>query len=99
LISDASDLIHIHVKEHTGPLPGGGEGRYVFPGEGAGCIAETLADAFASGYAGQISIEPHLDIVANVGQVITDADATFRNYVDYGRRTEALARAAREWAR
>jgi sugar phosphate isomerase/epimerase len=46
--------VHIHVKDATS------DGKVVPAGLGAGHIAEILKDAYASGYRGFLSLEPHL---------------------------------------
>ena len=47
--------VHIHVKDALI-----GSGKVVPAGEGDGHIAEILKDAYASGYRGFLSLEPHL---------------------------------------
>ena len=86
---------YVHIKSHTGPVDGG-EGAHTFPGEGISLELETLTDLFKSGYDGGIVIEPHLSAVAHTGQAITDEEAAYQTYIEYGRRTEALIRQAVE---
>ena len=52
--------VHIHVKDALAE-----NGQVVAAGQGDGRIAEILKDAYASGYRGFLSLEPHL---ANAGQ-------------------------------
>jgi sugar phosphate isomerase/epimerase len=47
--------VHIHVKDATA-----GTGKVVPAGQGDGQIAPILKDAYASGYRGWLSLEPHL---------------------------------------
>ncbi len=75
----------IHIKAHTGP---GGE--HVWCDAGASCVEEVLRDLAASGYAGFISIEPHLKAVIHEGREITEAQAAYATYVEYGRRLMRL---------
>ncbi|MDX2111771.1 MAG: sugar phosphate isomerase/epimerase family protein [Verrucomicrobiota bacterium] len=75
----------IHIKAHTGP---GGE--HVWPDVGASCVVETLRDLVAIDYRGFVSIEPHLKAVAHEGKEITEAEAAYQTYVEYGRRLMRL---------
>ena len=82
-----SRISYVHVKVYTG----GPDGRFVYPDQPSPCkVTETLRDLFQSGYDGGISIEPHMESVIHAGQTITDADAAYRNYIEYGRRLEKL---------
>lgn len=47
--------VHIHIKDALRP-----DGKVVPAGQGDGHIAEILKDAYASGYRGFLSLEPHL---------------------------------------
>jgi sugar phosphate isomerase/epimerase len=83
---------HIHVKDATW-RPAKNDADYEWPGAGQGRVRDILRDALARGYAGAISIEPHMVVVfhdANAGP--TDEHAMGKNYVEYGRRLEALLR-------
>ncbi len=84
---------YVHIKSHTGPIDGG-EGAYTFPGEGISLELETLTDLFKSGYDGGIVIEPHLAVVVHEGETITDEDAAYQTYIEYGRRTEKIIKEA-----
>lgn len=52
--------VHIHVKDAVM-----GSGQVVPAGEGDGKIAEIVKDAYASGYRGFLSLEPHLKVAAH----------------------------------
>ena len=80
---------YVHIKSHTGPVDGG-EGKHTFPGEGISLELETLTDLFKSGYDGGIVIEPHLTSVVHEGVTISDKEAAYRTYIEYGRRTEKI---------
>ncbi|HTL29750.1 MAG TPA: sugar phosphate isomerase/epimerase, partial [Tepidisphaeraceae bacterium] len=54
--------IHIHIKDALGK-----ERKIVPAGEGDGQIGRILADAYASGYRGFVSLEPHLEIAGQMG--------------------------------
>jgi 3-dehydroshikimate dehydratase len=51
---------HIHIKDAKA-----GTGAVVPAGEGDGQLAEILADAYASGYRGFVSLEPHLKVAGH----------------------------------
>ena len=85
-------VVHIHVKDATW-RPAKNDADYEWPGEGQGRVRDILRDALARGYDGAISIEPHMVVVfhdANAGTA--DQHAMGKNYVEYGRRVEALLR-------
>ena len=52
--------VHIHIKDAIA-----GSGRVVPAGEGDGHIGEILSDAYASGYRGFLSLEPHLKVAGH----------------------------------
>lgn len=85
---------YVHIKSHTGPLPDGEDGHYTWPGEGGSMELQALTDLFESGYDGGISIEPHLETVIHEGKDITDAEAAYQTYTEYGRRTMEIVRQA-----
>ena len=85
-------IVYIHIKSHTGPISDAKKGDHVWPEEGASLVLETLTDLFNNGYNGGISIEPHLKAVIHEGKNISDAEAAYWTYVEYGRRTEALVK-------
>lgn len=63
---------------------------YTFPGEGDGRVRDILKDAIDSGYDGGISIEPHMAVVFHDKDSEANEEDMFNNYVEYGRRLEAL---------
>ncbi len=75
--------VHIHVKDALT-----GSGKVVPAGEGDGHIAEILKDAYASGYRGFLSLEPHL---AATGQFSGFSGPTL-----FGVAVEALRKVAKE---
>jgi sugar phosphate isomerase/epimerase len=75
--------VHIHVKDAVM-----GSGKVVPAGEGDGHIAEILKDAYASGYRGFLSFEPHL---AAAGQF-----SGFSGPNLFGVAVEALRKLAKE---
>jgi sugar phosphate isomerase/epimerase len=88
-------ISYIHIKDHTGPLPGvpgdGEKGHFTWPGEGVGKIPETLRALAESGYAGGFSIEPHIKAVVHAGQTAADPEDAYRMYIEYGKRAQAIA--------
>ena len=86
-------IAYVHIKDGTWDQ-GKGEVRYTFPGEGDGDVKRIVADLVQSGYAGGISIEPHLAVVFHDESVTSEADVMFNNYVEYGRRMEKILRDA-----
>ncbi len=86
---------HIHVKDATWN-PAKNDADYNWPGEGEGRVADILKDALTRGYDAGISIEPHMVVVFHdtTGKPVSD-DATRENFVEYGRRLEAIIGAAR----
>jgi 3-dehydroshikimate dehydratase len=75
--------VHIHIKDALM-----GSGKVVPAGEGDGHIAEILKDAYASGYRGFLSLEPHLSAA---GQF-----SGFSGPNLFGVAVEALRKVARE---
>lgn len=82
-------LAYIHIKDGIWDAAAG-KVRYTYPGEGHGDVPEILADLIGGGYAGGISIEPHLAVVFHDQSVQSESDVRFANYVEYGRRLMAL---------
>ena len=82
-------VTHIHIKDATWDAAAKKE-KYEWPGEGAGRVEDVLRDAFARGYAGGISIEPHMVTVFHDDKSKPDDAAARRNFVEYGRRLEQM---------
>jgi sugar phosphate isomerase/epimerase len=82
---------HIHIKDARWN-PAKKDADYTWPGEGEGRLREILKDALARGYQGAISLEPHMVVVFHDANSKSNDAATHRNFVEYGRRTEALIR-------
>ena len=78
-------IAYIHIKDHTGP-----GGTHVWPDTGASCVRETLVDLLATGYRGFVSIEPHVQSVIHEAKGISNEDAAYRSYVEYGQRLMRL---------
>ena len=82
-------IVHVHVKDAVW-VPEKNDADYKFPGEGDGQVRRVLADLLADGYEGGISIEPHLAVVFHDDSVQSDAGVTYRTYIEYGRRLQAM---------
>jgi len=84
-------VAHIHVKDAAWDKVKNAE-VYHWPGEGQGHVREILKDAVARGYEGGLSIEPHMVSVFHDPKAKTapPSDAARKNFVEYGRRLEAL---------
>lgn len=82
-------VVHIHVKDATWN-PKKKDADYNWPGEGQGRVRDILKDAFARGYDGGISIEPHMVVVFHDAGSKANDDAMRKNFVEYGRRLEKL---------
>ncbi len=83
-------VVHIHVKDATW-IDGKNDAEYNWPGEGQGRVRDILADAFARGYDGGISIEPHMVVVFHDASSQDANDARSReNFIEYGRRLARL---------
>jgi sugar phosphate isomerase/epimerase len=85
-------IAHVHVKDGRRDAATGEE-TYFFPGEGGCEVERILADLLASGYDGDFSIEPHMQVVFHDAKVRSSDSARFGNYLEYGKRTEAMIRA------
>jgi sugar phosphate isomerase/epimerase len=85
-------VVHIHVKDATWN-PAKNDADYNWPGEGQGRVRDILKDAFARGYDGALSIEPHMVVVFHEANAQSNDDALRANYVEYGRRLEKLVAA------
>lgn len=83
-------VVHIHIKDATWN-PAKNDADYNWPGEGQGRVRDILADAIARGYDAGLSIEPHMVVVFHdANSKASNDDATKKNFVEYGRRLEAL---------
>lgn len=82
-------VAYVHVKDSRWE-PIRQEELYAYPGDGDGEVARIVADLLKSGYSGGFSIEPHMAVVFHDGAVRSPESARFDNFVEYGRRFEAL---------
>ena len=82
-------VAHIHIKDCVWN-PAKNDADYTFPGEGDGAVRRILKDAFASGFDGGISIEPHMTVVFHDAHSVAPEQAMFNNFVEYGQRLDRL---------
>ena len=87
--------VHIKDPRPKEEKPGGAfhAAKYVFPGEGEGDVSRIIADLLARRFSGVVSIEPHLPR-PSANEETSFEEAHIRQYVEYGRRLEALIAAA-----
>lgn len=83
-------VVHVHVKDVIWD-PVIKRETYTWPGDGHAQVRRVLKDLLASGYAGGISIEPHMAAVFHDPTARqASADAQMANYLEYGRRLARL---------
>ncbi|MGI6494641.1 MAG: sugar phosphate isomerase/epimerase family protein [Kiritimatiellia bacterium] len=81
---------YVHIKDGVRDSEGAHE--FTWCGEGLGDVKRICADLFARGYDGGFSMEPHLAVVFHDASVQSPDDVRYANYVEYGRRFEAILR-------
>lgn len=77
------DIVYVHIKDAKKI---DGEDHYTYCGEGEGYVREVVGDLLKNGYAGGISIEPHLAAIIHTGQAADNSQELFDSYTEYGRR-------------
>ncbi len=82
-------VTHIHIKDARWN-PAKNDADYAWPGDGEGAVRRILTDALRRGYAGALSIEPHMVAVFHDAHSEAQDDALRANFVEYGRRLERL---------
>ncbi len=86
-------IAYVHIKdakyiaESDGVFP---KAEFTWAGDGDGDVRRVVADLLANGYDGGISMEPHLAVVFHEEGSESKDEIRFNNYVEYGRRFEAL---------
>ncbi|SFL56707.1 sugar phosphate isomerase/epimerase family protein [Halanaerobium salsuginis] len=75
------------VKETAGIFP---EMNYTYPGEGNAEVKKILVDLLKNGYDGGLSIEPHMGAVYHETENLTEAEAKYNTYLEYGKRFMSL---------
>ena len=87
-----NDIVYIHIKDAQ--YIEDGEEHYTMCGDGDGYVKEIVGDLLANGYAGGISIEPHLAAIIHTGET-TDPAKLYDSYTAYGRRLMEIVEAVK----
>jgi len=77
------DIVYVHIKDAKRV---DGVDHYTYCGEGDGYVREVVGDLLRNGYAGGISIEPHLSAIIHTGQQAMSEASLYESYTEYGRR-------------
>ncbi len=80
-------VVYVHIKDG---VMQDGKTIYTYPGEGDGRVRDVLADLRGRGYAGGLSIEPHLAAIVHEGKAASATESAYESYTEYGRRLMAL---------
>lgn len=87
LLKDYIQYVHIKdghfLVDTDGIFP---EMEYTFPGEGDGEVKKIVKDLLKNGYDGGFSIEPHMGVVYHENVDISEEDARYNTYLEYGKR-------------
>lgn len=77
--------LHLHIKDAKWN-PAKVDADYQWPGDGDARVVDILTDAHSRGYAGGVSIEPHMVVVFHdtASQAASEA-AMRKNFVEYGK--------------
>jgi len=81
-------IAHLHVKD--GIIDAEGKHVHLYPGEGEGDVKRIVKDLLGSGYAGAISIEPHMGIAPEFKNAASPDEGRYQTYVEYGKRLMKL---------
>ena len=82
-------VAYVHIKD--GRMVDG-KPVFMFAGEGDGDVPLIFEDLAKRGYDGGFSIEPHMGAIFHDDSFKTSDQYRFENYVEYGRRCEAMLR-------
>lgn len=85
-------VLYVHIKDGT-RLPDG-KARWCYCGEGIGSVRRIVADLFAGGYTGGVSIEPHIASIVHEGKAATP-ETLYQSYVEYGKRLNRIVAEAK----
>lgn len=86
-------IVHMHIKDCKFVAETGDTFptlEHTFPGEGDGDVRRIIQDLLQQGYQGALSIEPHLAVVYHDDSITSPDEIRYANYIEYGRRLEAL---------
>lgn len=87
-------IVHVHIKDYVPDAAAKDGYRACFPGEGRGEVKRVLSDLRQRGYAGWLSIEPHMVSVIHEGKSAGDRVSAASLFIEYGRRAERLLQGA-----
>ena len=87
-------VVHVHVKDYARDRGAPKGWKAVYPGEGEGRVAETVAALKRDGYTGWYSMEPHIAAAVHEGTQAADPEAGRKIYLKFGRMFEDIYRAA-----
>jgi sugar phosphate isomerase/epimerase len=82
-------VAYIHIKDGLWDAEGK-KAVFTFPGEGHGDVKKIMKDLMKRGYAGGVSMEPHLAVLYHDPSSAASAEIRYGNYVEYGRQFEKL---------
>jgi L-ribulose-5-phosphate 3-epimerase len=77
-------VVHVHVKDAVHD-PHAGTVEFTLPGAGTAPLREALGLLAGAGYAGAVSLEPHVARVHHLGRTVS-AERLRASYVEYARR-------------
>ncbi len=86
-------VLYVHIKDANRAADGKVTPCYV--GEGQGNARRIIKDLVASGYAGGVSIEPHIAAIVHEGKE-SSADQLYLTYLEYGRRLMKIVEEAKK---
>jgi sugar phosphate isomerase/epimerase len=84
-------IAYVHIKDGVFDMANQKQ-VFTFAGEGVGDVKRILTDLIKTGYDGGLSIEPHLAVVFHDASITSEESVRYNNYVEYGRRIEAMIR-------
>ena len=76
-------IAYVHIKDAK--TREGEFAEYCFPGDGAACIPEIVANLLGLGYGGGFSIEPHVAAVVHKEDARGKEEVCYESYIRYGR--------------
>lgn len=83
-------VLHVHIKDGTFIKENSDSifeyADYGWPGEGSGQVCRIVADLISSGYAGGLSIEPHLSVVFHDAAAQASQSDRYASFIEYGKR-------------
>jgi len=82
-------IVHVHIKDaYLGE--DGKTQHFCYPGEGKGDVKEIVSDLVKGGYSGYYSMEPHMEVVFHDESAVSTEEKRIANFIEYGKRFEAM---------